>query len=196
MADPLTLGSAGTGASGAGSIINAFGALQSGSSSSLMYGYQAGVARLNQQIALQNRDYALATGETEASRYGMKARQDLGNIRAAAGASGLDIGSGSKAMVQDSQQFVTGIDLAQIRNNAARKAYGYTVEADADSRQATMLDRASSDASKAGGIKALSSLISGTTSVADKWLQGTSTGVFGSNSLPKVTPENSNYYVS
>jgi Tfp pilus assembly protein FimV len=148
-----------------------------------MFGYQAGVANLNSQIALQNRDYALSTGETEAKRYGMQAAQRMGAIRAGIGASGIDIGSGSKADVQTSQQAVSRIDLDQIRNNAARKAYGFEVEATQDTAQANLYTKAASDAKSAGEIKALGSLISGAASVADKWYQGSS--VFGQASQPK-----------
>ena len=174
MADPATLSMA---ASAGGSLISAFGANRAGQAQSQAYQYQAGVARLNQQIALQNRDYALGVGETEAKRYGMQATQRMGAIRAGIGASGIDIGSGSKAAVQDSQQLVTGIDLAQIRNNAARKAYGYSVEAQQDETQAGLYEMASSDAAEAGKIKALGSLVSGAGSVADKWYQGESKGL-------------------
>lgn len=169
MADPLTLIAAG--ASAGGSLISAFGAQKSGQAQSQMYQYQAGVAQLNKKIALQNRDYALATGETEAKRYGMGAAQRMGTIRAGIGASGIDIGSGSKAQVQDSQQAVSRMDLDQIRNNAARKAYGYTVEAQQDETQAGLYGMAASDAESAGKIKALGSLVSGAGSVADKWYQ-------------------------
>lgn len=178
MADPFTLGSLAVGASGGGSLLSAFGALSSGQSQSSMYAYQSGVSQLKQKIDLQNRDYAYATGETEAQKYGMAARDRLGKIRAGIGASGIDIGSGSKAAVQEGQQTVTAIDNAQIRNNAARRAYGFEVEASSDAASAEMYSRASSDALKAGYLKAAGSLISGSASVADKWNQGKSVGIF------------------
>lgn len=163
MADPITLGTVATVASGAGSGISAIGALMGGQSASRLYQYRAA-------IALQNRDYALATGELQAQRYGMQARQRMGALRAGIGAQGIDIGSGSKANVTSSQQTVTDIDLAQIRNNAARKAYDYTVEATGD-------EMASTEAVRAGKIKALGSLVSGAGSVASKWYQGGSVGL-------------------
>lgn len=199
MADPITLGTIGTLATAGGAGTSAFGALMGGKSQSQAYQYQAGVANLNQQIALQNRDYTLAVGDTEASRYGMQARQRMGAIRAGEGASGIDIGSGSKAAVQDSQQLVAGLDLTTIRNNTARKAYGFDVQASEDAAQSGLYSKAASDAETSGIIKAAGSLVSGTASVADKWLQGNSTGLFGggnTGNLPKVNPDNSNYYVS
>lgn len=151
------------GATAAGSLISGLGAIQGGQAQSQYYNYRAG-------IALQNRDYALATGEQQAQRYGMQARQRMGALRAGIGAQGIDIGSGSKANVTSSQQLVSDIDLAQIRNNAARKAYDYTVEATGDTMAAT-------EAERAGKIKALGSLVSGAGSVASKWYQGGSVGL-------------------
>jgi hypothetical protein len=182
LADPLTLGTIGMVGSIAGAGLGAAGALGKAGAASGMYSYQAGIAQLNQKIALQNRDYAYATGETQAEKYGMEARHRMGAIRAGEGASGIDIGSGSKLDVQKGQQTVTDIDMAQIRNNAARRAYGYSVEASQDVAQSNLYTAAASDARSAGTIGAIGSLVSGSTSVADKWLQGTSTGVFASSS--------------
>ncbi len=169
MADPLSIASMGMSAVGAG--INAFGAIQSGAAQSRMYQYQAGVAETNQKIALQNRDYALNVGETEAVRYGMGAADRAAKIKTGMSMSGMDIGSGSKADVQSSLKTVSGMDLEQTSKNAARKAYGYEVEAAQNTAQAGLYTRAASDAESAGGIKALGSLVSGAGSVADKWLQ-------------------------
>ena len=179
------------GMSAVGAGINAFGAIQSGAAQSQMYQYQAGVAETNQKIALQNRDYALNAGETEAVRYGMGAAQRGAQLKTGMSTSGMDIGSGSKAAAQSSQQTVFEMDLGQIRNNAARKAYGNEVEAAQDTAQAGLYTRAASDAESAGGIKALGSLVSGAGSVADKWLQRDY--AFGS---PGTNQTNSNYSMS
>lgn len=179
MADPVTLSAIGIGASVAGSGISAFGTLKGGEAQSGMYKYQAGVAQLNSQIALQNRDQAIATGQTEEKKYGLAAADRLAQIRAGSGASGIDVGTGSKAQVQDSQQVVTKIDEATIANNAARKAYGFSVESATDLAQAGAYDKAASDALEGGEIKALASLVSGVGSVASKWTQGSAGGLFG-----------------
>lgn len=151
------------GATAAGSLISGLGAIQGGQSQAALYNYRAG-------IALQNRDYALATGEQQAQRYGMQARARMGAIRAGEGAQNIDVGSGSKAVVQQGQQTVADIDLATIRNNAARKAYDFETEATGETMAATQ-------AKTAGDIRAIGSLISGAGSVANKWYQGGSVGL-------------------
>lgn len=172
----------------AGSILSAFGAVSSANAQAGMYNYQAGVSQLNSQIALQNRDLSLAAGQTQEQQYGMQARARLGEIRAGAGASGIDVGSGSKAAVQTGQQVVTGIDQATIYNNAARKAYGYEVESATDVAQAGAYTAAATNAKAAGGINALASLVTGAGSVASKWTQGTSSGMYGSGDTGSGDP--------
>ena len=91
-----------------------------------MYTYQAGIADLNRRIALDNRDYSIYAGGEAAKRYGMKSAQEAGSIIAKQAASGIDVRYGSTVDVQKSQKQVSDLDMATIRNNAARKAYGYT----------------------------------------------------------------------
>lgn len=179
MADPTVLASASIGSTAAGSILGAAGAKESGEAQGRMYDYQAGVAQLNKQIAEQNRDYAVQTGEREASIYGMKARQQAGAIRARQGGSGLSVNFGSAVDVQESQAEIAKLDLATIRRNAARTAYGYTVEATQDEAQSQIFKMAGANARRAGSINAAASLISGAGSVSSKWLQAKQTGVPG-----------------
>ena len=86
---PASIGALGLGASAGGSILSAFGASQTGKAQQQMLQYQAGISQLQKQIALQNRDYALGVGEQEALSYGLRARDTMGKIKAAQGASGF-----------------------------------------------------------------------------------------------------------
>lgn len=179
MADPATLAIGSMALSAGGAGISAFGASSKGKAAQQMYNYQAGVADFRRKIALQNRDYSLQVGEDQAAHYGIKAAAREGTTRAVSGASGIDVGSGSKAAVIKSEQKVAAMDMATIRNNAARRAYGYEVEATGEAAQSQMYKVAGSQAKKAAGFDVASSLISGATSVASKWYQGSSAGIFG-----------------
>ncbi len=108
----------------------------------------------------------------------MKSAQDAGTIKAKQAASGVDVGGGSSVAVQQGQKTVSDLDMATIRNNAARKAYGYTVEADIAGKQAELYTAASSNSLAAGNIAAMGSLISGVSSVSSKWLQGNQQGLW------------------
>lgn len=166
MTDPLSLGIA-----AAGSIVSAYGKYSEGQSKAGMYGYQAGIAQLNKQIALQNAEYALKTGETEARKSGMQTRFDVGRMRAAQGASNLDVNAGSGADVRESRQLVGRMDTDIIRENAGRRAYGFMTEAAGEEAKSKMYEAAGAGAKKAGMIGAFGSLISGAGSVASKWMQ-------------------------
>lgn len=177
MADPLTLASISTGTTVLGSVLGAIGASTSGEANAQMYSYQAGVARINQQIAKQNADYSRATGEVEAQASGIKSRQQIGQIKTAQAASGLDVNRGSAAIVRESQGEVAAQDQAMIRANAAHRAYGYDVEAAQQEAQGNLAEMAASKSRTAGTLGAVSSILGGATSVAGKWLDAKRVGI-------------------
>jgi hypothetical protein len=176
------LGAVGVGATLAGGITSAIGAEKTASATQQSYNYQAGVAKLNSQIDLQNADYARSQGETQAMQFGMKAGQQQAAIRNTQAASGLDVNSGSAVAVQSSQRTLTAIDTAQIRSNAAKTAYDYDVKSTADLNQSTLDIMGGQNAITAGNFQAASSILGSVGSVASKWTQGSQSGMFGSSS--------------
>jgi hypothetical protein len=133
---------------------------------------------LNAKIAKQNADYAIMEGEQSAMKYGLGARQRKGEIIAAQSASGLDVRSGSARDVQISQDTVTKMDMDQIRRNAAKAAYDYSIEAGKYTAEAFGSVLAGQQAQKAAKVQAAGSIIGGASSVASKWLQGSQMGLF------------------
>ena len=176
--DPATIALVSMGSSAAGGTLGAFGKLAEGKASSQMYQYQAGVAQFNQKIAEQNRDWAYQTGERQAEITGIKGRQQIGAIKAAQSGSNLDVNSGTAVQVRESQRSITQMDMETIRSNAAKQAYGYTVEATKYAADTGMYMKAASDVRKASYIGAASSLLSGATSVSSKWMQARDAGMF------------------
>lgn len=174
------VGAVGIGSSLAGGVLGAYGSEMSGQRQQQMYDYQAQVAKINSQIDLQNRDYALNVGETQAGIEGMKASQQFGQIRAAQGASGLDVNSGSASRVQASQRTITGIDLTQIRANAGKTAYDFSTKSVMDTNQAALDVMAGANAKQAGDIGAISSILGSVSSVSSKWMAGKQQGLWGS----------------
>lgn len=172
MADPVTMmAGAGIGTSALGGIMGAGASREAASASASASRYQAAVALLNAKIARQNADYASVSGEQEAMRYGMGARQRAGEIVSAQSASGLDVTSGSNKLVQDSQHLVSEMDMAQIRQNAAKTAYDYRVQAGMHTAEAMAQVMGANNAVRQGRTAAMSSIIGGASSVADKWLR-------------------------
>lgn len=182
MGSPTAIGAVGMAASIGGSLLSASGEKKKGEATSQMYTYQAGIADLNRRIAQGNRDYSIYAGGEEAKRFGMKSAQLAGSIKAKQGASGIDVNAGSTVEVQKGQKQVSDLDMATIRNNAARKAYTYELEAETASKQGEMYRAASANSLEAGNISAMGSLISGVSSVSSKWLQGKQQGLWGGDS--------------
>jgi hypothetical protein len=171
MADPATLAMISIGTSAAGGLTGALSSIMGGDSQSAMYGYKAGIAKQNAQIAKQNADYARKVGEVEAQRQGMETRFTVGKQKVAQAASGLDVDSGSAVDVRESTGDIGRQDQAVTRANAARKAYGFEVEAAEKEAEATMMEYAGKSSKKAGLLGAASSLLGGASSVSGKWLQ-------------------------
>jgi hypothetical protein len=91
--------------------------------------YQAGVADVNKEIAKANATYSRDLGELEASDAGMKAHSDMGEMIAQQGSSGISVNSGSSTRVRESMVEIAQHTQDIIRGSAAKKAYGYDVEA-------------------------------------------------------------------
>lgn len=183
MSDPSTLGQIGLGTSIAGGITQTAGALFSGGAQSSYYNYRAGISQLNAMIDLQNANYAKQAGEIKATQYGMAAQQRMGQIKAAQASSGIDVNSGSAVDVRKSQDVVSHMDQDMIRSNAAKVAYDYTNAAMGHMAEASANQSAAAMAKKAGYLNAASSIIGTAGSVAGKWYQGQSLGMFGSNGV-------------
>ena len=72
-------------------------------------------------------------GTIEALRVANDAKRLAGSQRAAMGANGVDIGTGTPLAVQEDTYAVAAEDAMMIRNNAARQAWGLRQEASVES---------------------------------------------------------------
>lgn len=177
--DPVTLAAVSIGATVASGAVNAFGTAMSGSAQAKQYEYQAGIARLNSQISKQNADYARQVGEVQAQQSGMKSRFQQGKIVTAQSASGLDVNKGSPKAVQDSQHELGVYDQNVIRSNAAKRAYGFEVEAFNATAQGKVYDMAADRTKTATAIGVTGSILGTASSVSSKWLDASRLGLFG-----------------
>jgi len=167
--------------------------------------YQAAVADLNKEIAEGNAAYSREVGEVEAEQSGMKTRADLGEMVASQAASGLNVNVGSAVRVRESMIDIGKYQQDLIRTSAAKKAYGYDIEAMQYGAQADIYrytatqneaqageslkgaamtrgglglqQQAMGLVSKAEGINIMGSLVGAAGSVADKWSSATSSGL-------------------
>jgi hypothetical protein len=182
MGSPTQIGSLGMGATAGGSLLSAFGSLSSGISNQSMYNYQSGIAKLNQQIDLQNAEFATQQGEQQSQQFGLKAGAQMGQIKVAQASSGFDVRSGSNAQVRSSQANLNTLDMNVIRSNAAKTAYGYTEQASVAGAQAQLYSMSGANALAAGAIGFGSSILGGIGSVSSEWLKGNQVGMWGEGS--------------
>lgn len=182
MADPFTLGTAGLAASAIGGGVSAGSSILGGFNKSAMMKYQAGVARINQNIDTQNAEYERNIGEVKAQQSGMKSRFQAGEILTTQAASGINVNSGSNKAVQTSQSELGAHDQDVIRANAAKQAFGYDVKAAQEGSQASMYAAGAKQSVTEGLIKGGGTILGTATSVADKWLWGQQKGIWGNSS--------------
>ena len=178
MALPLAI--VGIAASAIGGITSAVGAEKSAQASSQAYAYQANIAQLNSSLAKQNEEFAIQTGEQQATQTGLQLGQQEAQIKTSQASAGFDVNSGSNAQVQASQKGIANVDLTTIRSNAAKTAYGYQVAAQTATEQGQLYTSASQNAAEAGPIAAASSFLGGVSSVSNEWLNASKVGLFNS----------------
>lgn len=151
--------SAGTGLLGTG--IQAIGQYQQGQAASESAKYNSQVAENNATIARQNAVWAGQEGEANAAAKEQQTRATLGSIKAAQGANGVDVNSGSNLDVRSSAEQLGELDAINIRANAARSAYGYQTTASNQEAQSGLDKYEAESSSTAGDIGAGASLLTG-----------------------------------
>jgi hypothetical protein len=155
----------------AGTAINAFGQYEQGQAQSAAAAYQAQVAQNNANIAKQNASFESAAGETSSVNKGLATRATVGKEKAYAGASGVDVNTGSTATVRGGTEEMGLLDQLTIRSNAAKKAWADEVQATSDIAQSQLDTFESKTAVTAGDIGAAGSLLSGASTVGGNYLK-------------------------
>lgn len=135
----------------AGGGLNAVGAIQQGNAAAAAAGYNAKIAANNAQLATQNAQWELAIGEAKVGEAGIQAEQTAGKIKAAQAANGVDVNTGSAKTVQESEAKMNMLNIANIRADASRKAYGFETEAASETAQ-SQLDRMEQSSDRTGGF--------------------------------------------
>ena len=100
--------------------------------------YNAQIANNNAIIDAQNRSSSLQQGEVEAQNAMRKQAAMIGDQRAQMSANGIDITQGSAQDMLASTKFLGGIDVNTIQSNAARQAWGYSIQGQNDRNSSVM----------------------------------------------------------
>jgi len=140
-------------------VVGAYSAYQSSASAKAQSEFAQDQANYNATIAGYQRDSAIAQGGAEAIEAQRKAQRIRGAQVAKLAGNGIDISTGSALSLLDDTDFFSQRDAYQIRNNAAKQAWGHQVNADSLTASGEM-HGAAAKAEKPGmaaGISLLSS---------------------------------------
>lgn len=124
----LTLAAAGTATSAYGQIRAGRAAKRAGEAQRDAAESQAELAEYNAAVAELQAQDAIDRGAEDEQRFRSQVRLLIGEQRAGQAASNVDVGFGSTVDVQADAAFLGELDALQLRNNAAREAWGYKVQ--------------------------------------------------------------------
>ena len=155
--------------------------------------YQQSVAQANQLLANQQATDALSQGTYAEMNLRTKAAQIKGEQQAGFGANGVALNEGSPVAVAASTDAMRDADIATIRNNAARAAWGYTVQGGNYGARANALGSAAGAVSPVAS--GATSLLGSASGVAGKWYDLYKNGAFGT-SAPDPMPSGSSVFSS
>lgn len=91
--------------------------------------YAINTSRENARLARLAAADATTRGEQDAGRERMATSQEIGSMRTAFGASGVDGSVGSPLKAMRDTRVMSEMDALTIKNNAAREAWGYKMQA-------------------------------------------------------------------
>lgn len=128
---------------------------------------QAQTAANNAELSRIQADDALASGGNSESNSRMQTAGLKGSQRAALAANGVVLGEGSALDLLTSTDYMGEVDALTIRDNAAKQAWGYNIQADNYLTNSAQLSKSASsiDPGKAAGT----SLLTGATQVGSQW---------------------------
>lgn len=126
--------------------------------------YQARIQERNAELARMQAEDARSRGREEETRHRMAVIQQAGRARAALGASGVSLASGTPASLLEDIHFMGELDAMTIRENAAREAWGYEAQAGGYTAEAGL-------SRTAGRYNTAGTLLAGAGTVADTWYQ-------------------------
>jgi hypothetical protein len=157
----MGIAAAGLAITAVSAAVGAYSAISSANSQAAAAAYQAQVAQNNAQIAAMNANDAIKTGNTQLQAQQERSAQQMGMVRAAIGASGVEMDSGSALREQQGLAEVNQLNEATIVSNAARSAWNYRNQGADFTAQAGLDQLKGQQAQAAGIVGGFSSLLSG-----------------------------------
>ena len=160
---------AGVAASVVGTGVSVAGSLQNAAAQKRAADYQAQVAENNALVAGQNARAVQQQAEAKAQAEQRAGSIRLGAQRAAMGAAGVDLDSGSALDVQGSTAANTALSVDTARYQGDLAAFGYRTQGSNFGAEAGLDTMRGQAAESAGFSSATASFLSGASQVSSKW---------------------------
>lgn len=157
------------GLQGAGLGMSTASAIASANAQKDAYAYQARISDINAKLAEVSAEQELAKGRQEQLQLQTAVENLKGSQRASMAASGIVLGEGTAKNIIDSTDYMAEQDMATIRANAARAAFGYRTQGMNYQAQAGASRAASAGISPA--MAGVSTFLTGAGSVGANWYQ-------------------------
>lgn len=156
-------------ATGLGAGVSAIGAVQQGQAQKQAADYQAAVDRNNAILSQRQARDALERGQADQQAAMRKTADALGRARASYASRGVEGNFGSPLDVMGDMAQFGALDTSTIRGNSERQALGFEAQAANSNASASLRTMQGENAATAGVIGGMGSLLSGASSVAEKW---------------------------
>lgn len=146
--------------------------------------YQAAVLQQNEQIANNNATYAMQSGEQEAATASLAGANNVGQIKVAQAANGVDVNTGSAELVREGARAQNQLSVENILNNAALTSYGYRTNASSFAAEAGLESEVAAQAPVAGQLAAQGDILGAQSALvqgqaAETSAEGSALGSFG-----------------
>ncbi len=171
------MGAVALGAGAAGGLIGGIGSILGGNAQASNDRYQAQVAQNNAAYSARAADTALTQGQVVAQQQYQVGSQRLGQARAAEGANGVAINSGSAVDDQASIARTTALNVGAVGYNADTQAVSDRNQTANYDTQANVDRTSASNAVISGFIGGATSLLGSASSVSSKWASFQQAGV-------------------
>lgn len=142
VAAPLLLGFGALVSGGA----QVYGQIKQGEAAQEQGNYEKQIADYNAKVAEEQARDAIALGEQDVNQVSSTVERTVGSQRVSFAAQGINADMGSAADMQRDTRAAGSQDVLTIRNNAARQAWGYRVQAKDYTMRGQMAQRAGDNA--------------------------------------------------
>jgi len=172
-----SLAAASTAMTTAATVVSAGAAVMGGVAAKQSADYQAAVARNNALTARQMGEHDIMQGQVAAQEQDMKTKEQTGVAKAGLGASGFDMGSGSGMDIQSSQAGLGRLDALRQNDKGLMSDWRYKAQAQNFENEAEAQKAKGNNSLVAGFLNAGSTMLTGGSNFADKWMTYSRLGV-------------------